>query len=78
MNPMDFMLWLSEEMETRDWDSGILGTQIGLGLNFLFLILRANSSNKQAGDDVFSDDTPGGWLSILVSFFFITGFPWEV
>jgi hypothetical protein len=73
LNPMDFLLWLSEEMETRDWDSGLVGTQLGLGLNFLFLIVRANSGSKQASDDIFGDDGSSGWLSMLVSLSHILG-----
>jgi hypothetical protein len=68
LNPMDFLLWLSEEIETRDWDSGLVGTQLGLGLNFLFLVVRANSGgSKQASDDIFGDDSSSSWLSMLVS-----------
>ncbi|OAA43590.1 hypothetical protein NOR_04165 [Metarhizium rileyi] len=66
LNPMDFLLWLSEEIETRDWDSGLVGTQLGLGLNFLFLLVRANSGSKQASDDIFGDDSSSSWLSILI------------
>lgn len=67
LNPMDFLLWLSEELETRDWDSTSAGTQLGLGLNFVFLIARANSSSSSSKDDVFSDDNGSGWLSFFVS-----------
>ncbi|KHN96037.1 uncharacterized protein MAM_06142 [Metarhizium album ARSEF 1941] len=66
LNPMDFLLWLSEEIETRDWDSGLVGTQLGLGLNFLFLLARANSGSKQASDEIFGDESPSRWLSVLV------------
>ncbi|KID85433.1 hypothetical protein MGU_07295 [Metarhizium guizhouense ARSEF 977] len=66
LNPMDFLLWLSEEIETRDWDSGLVGTQLGLGLNFLFLVVRANSGSKQASDDIFGDDGSSRWLSMLI------------
>lgn len=68
LNPMDFLLWLSEEIETRDWDSGLVGTQLGLGLNFLFLLVRANSGSKPASDDIFGDESSSSWPSILVSF----------
>lgn len=67
LNPMDFLLWLSEEMETRDWDSKIIGSQMGLGLNFVFLLARANSGASTADDDIFSDDTSTGWVALLVS-----------
>ncbi|KAH7145880.1 hypothetical protein B0J13DRAFT_330066 [Dactylonectria estremocensis] len=66
LNPMDFLLWLSEELETRDWDSTSAGTQLGLGLNFVFLIARANSASSSSSDDVFSDDNGSGWLSFFV------------
>ncbi|WZH41582.1 uncharacterized protein QYS62_002535 [Fusarium acuminatum] len=67
MNPMDFLLWLSEELETRDWDSATAGTQMGLVMNFLFLLARANSSSSTKSDDVFSDETSSGWLTFFVS-----------
>ncbi|CEI40493.1 hypothetical protein FVEN_g1634 [Fusarium venenatum] len=66
MNPMDFLLWLSEELETRDWDSATAGTQMGLAMNFLFLLARANSGSSTKSDDIFSDDTSSGWLSFFV------------
>lgn len=68
LNPMDTLLWLSEEMETRDWDSKQLGTQIGIGLNFLFLVARANYGSNSKSDDVFSEEDGGsGWVSWIVS-----------
>lgn len=67
INPMDFLLWLSEELETRDWDSATVGTQTGLAMNFLFLLARANSGSTTKSDDIFSDDTSSGWLSFVVS-----------
>jgi hypothetical protein len=66
LNPMDFLLWLSEEMETRDWDSKAAGTQIGVALNFLFLLARANSGSIVPSDDIFRDDNSSGWLTLLV------------
>ncbi|KAG5989413.1 hypothetical protein E4U43_004504 [Claviceps pusilla] len=66
LNPMDFLLWLSEEIETRDWDSGLIGTQLGLGLNLLFLIVRANSGSEQASDDIFGDESSSSWPSLLM------------
>lgn len=67
LNPMDFLLWLSEEMETRDFDSRIAGTQLGLGLNFVFLLARANAGSSTSNDDIFSDDSGAGWVSYFVS-----------
>ncbi|KAI7766919.1 hypothetical protein LZL87_005219 [Fusarium oxysporum] len=65
INPMDFLLWLSEELETRDWDSASVGTQMGLAMNFVFLLARTNSGSTPS-DDIFSDETSSGWLSFLV------------
>lgn len=67
LNPMDFLLWLSEELETRDWDSKLIGTQIGIALNFTFLVARANSGLGTPSDDIFRDDISSGWVSFLVS-----------
>ncbi|KAF5589923.1 hypothetical protein FPANT_6161 [Fusarium pseudoanthophilum] len=66
INPMDFLLWLSEELETRDWDSASVGTQMGLAMNFAFLLARANSGSSTPSDDIFSDESSSGWLSFLV------------
>lgn len=61
------MLWLSEEIETRDWDSKHIATPIALGLHILLLVTRANSGSSFGGDDVFGDANNGAsWLSYLV------------
>lgn len=69
LNPWDFFLWLSEEIETRDIGSKSLGTQLGLGLNFVFLVARANGAYTTGSsyDDVFSDFEGSGWLGYIVS-----------
>ncbi|KAI2635054.1 hypothetical protein GGS21DRAFT_90290 [Xylaria nigripes] len=77
LNPMDFLLWLSEEIETHEWSSKTVGTQMGLAMNFLFLIARANSGGTRVADPVFDDgDSTGGWLSYLVGalVWFLIGF----
>ncbi len=66
LNPMDFLLWLSEELETRDWDSENAGTQLGLALNFVFLLARANSGSAPPADDVFGGEDKSLWLSLMV------------
>ncbi|KAL2754401.1 hypothetical protein ACRALDRAFT_1081453 [Sodiomyces alcalophilus JCM 7366] len=66
LNPMDFLLWLSEELETRDWDSKALGTQLGLAFNFAFLLARANSRESGDQDDVFSDVDSSNMTTYLV------------
>lgn len=69
LNPGDFLLWLSEEFETREWDSKQFGAPIALGLHVVFLIARANSgSSRNSGhDDVFGDASSGSsWLTYIV------------
>ncbi|ROW14548.1 hypothetical protein VPNG_03221 [Cytospora leucostoma] len=63
LDPWDLFLWLSEEIETRDLGSKSLGTQLGVALNFIFLISRANGAHSTDVDDVFSDSTGSGWLT---------------
>lgn len=72
LNPMDALLWLSEEMETRDWDSAQLGTQLGLGMNFVFLLARANHGSESANDDVFGEEQGRSWTSLIVSIIFFS------
>ncbi|KAI1806130.1 hypothetical protein F4811DRAFT_167876 [Daldinia bambusicola] len=66
LNPMDFLLWLSEEIETRDWDSKLVGTQMGVAMNFAFLLARANSGGSRAVDPVFEDGSVSGWFTFFV------------
>jgi hypothetical protein len=69
LNPYDFLLWLSEEFEGGDWEQleKNWALPIGIALNLVFLIARANSrsSGSKAFDDVFGDDdstSVRGWL----------------
>ncbi|KAI0014337.1 hypothetical protein F4779DRAFT_6509 [Xylariaceae sp. FL0662B] len=69
LNPMDFLLWLSEEIETSDWNSKVVGTQLGLAVNFAFLLARANSGGSRVADPVFEDGaTSSGWVIFFVGF----------
>lgn len=71
LNPWDFLLWLSEELNSDEWQDTLRewSTTIGVVLNFIFLIARANSTPTSNGDDVFADyDGFGsGWLAWFVS-----------
>lgn len=67
LNPLDLYLWLSEEVQTFDWDSKTFGTRFGLAANFIFFIARANSVGREDVDDVFSDTPTSGWVTYLVS-----------
>lgn len=69
LNPYDWLLWLSEEFEGGDWDQleKNWALPIGIALNVIFLIARANSRSggSQAFDDVFGDENSTslrGWL----------------
>lgn len=67
LNPMDFYLWLSEEIQTFNWDSKTFGTRFGLAANFIFLVARANARGaSDAADDVFGDAPANGWFTLLV------------
>ncbi|KAI9824042.1 MAG: hypothetical protein M1832_002110 [Thelocarpon impressellum] len=45
LNPWDFLLWLSEEVDSNDWDEfqRSYATPLGLVCNLVFLIARSNS-----------------------------------
>jgi hypothetical protein len=66
MNPMDVYLWLSEEIQTLDWDSKTFGTRFGLAANFVFLLARANSGGRQSVDDIFGDAPTSSWVTVVV------------
>ncbi|KAK7704921.1 hypothetical protein SLS64_008269 [Diaporthe eres] len=68
LDPWDYLLWLSEEIETRNFGSKSLGTQLGLALNFAFILARVYGSSSAGGDsdDIFSDSdstNSTGWLA---------------
>lgn len=67
-NPLDFLLWASEEFETRDWDQKRFATPAGFVLHLIFLIARVNSGgSRKYDDDVFGDHGSGsGWLAWFV------------
>ncbi len=78
LNMFDFLLWLSEQIDANDWEQfhRAYSTTIGVTLNIVFLIARANSggkaANRDALDDLFGDDFDDGriaWLGWLVRLF---------
>lgn len=72
LNPLDFLLWLWEEVDANDWDQfeKDWAFSAGVALNLVFLIARANSRSmsSKAADDVFGDDGGVPWLSWFVCF----------
>lgn len=68
----DYALWLSEEIETRNFGSKSLGNQLGVACNVVFILARVYGSYSADSDtdDIFSDDessTSSGWLAWFVS-----------
>lgn len=73
LSPLDFLLWLSEQLDANDWDQWRKewANPIGFLLNLVFLVARANTaySTRKGGDDVFGDEiayTP--WLPWFAAF----------
>jgi hypothetical protein len=71
LDPWDFLLWLSEELNSDEWQENLKdwSTVIGVTCNFVFLVARANSAPSTNGDDVFADYESrlgSGWLAWLV------------
>lgn len=67
LDPVDWFFTLAEIFETNDLDSKSLGTTLGLGCNFVYLLARANSGRKSKNvDDVFGDSGSAGWLGWFV------------
>lgn len=76
LNPWDFLLWLSEEINSNEWEEACRAwsTPAGIVINVLFMLARANVGNTSSfgrgGDDVFGDydERHGtGWLAWFVS-----------
>lgn len=71
-DPWDYVLWLSEEFETRNFGSKSLGNQLGVACNLLFVLARVYGSYSadSGNDDIFSDtesSTSSGWLAWFAS-----------
>lgn len=71
LNPLDFLLWLSEKLDSSDWEQWQRDRAIPIGilLNVVFVIARANSGfgTRSRRDDVFGEDVGfTGWLSWFV------------
>ena len=70
-DPWDYLLRVSEELDSGDWEQWLQDWSIPLGtaLNLVMLIARANSGRSSRGaDDVFGDDMlTSSWMTWLVS-----------
>lgn len=72
LNPWDFLLWASEELNGNDWGDihKRWAVPIGIVLNVVFMMARANARSSRGGDDVFADyheRRGSGWLAWVVS-----------
>jgi hypothetical protein len=70
LDPYDFLLWLSEALESSGWEE--TGQEwaipIGIVLNLIFMIARSNSQTNLRNYDLVFDDPPTtGFLAWLVS-----------
>jgi hypothetical protein len=71
LDPMDWLMWASEELNSSDWEEFAQGyaTPIGLAMNLLFVIAKANAKSSNARvDDVFGEyRARSGWFKWFVS-----------
>ncbi|KAF2725937.1 hypothetical protein K431DRAFT_259789 [Polychaeton citri CBS 116435] len=79
LDPYDFLLWLSEELNDDTLDEWLndWATPVGVGLNFLFVLARGASqpTDPRGADEVFGDieDRKGsGWYSGIATFLVYT------
>jgi len=74
LDPGDFLLWLSEELNDDAYDDWLKAwaTPLGIGMNILFILARGASKQgaPRGRDDVFGDfdgKRGSGWFAWLVS-----------
>ena len=74
LDPGDFLLWLSEELNDDAHEDFLnsWATPIGIALNILFILARGSSNpgDSRGSDDVFGDidgKRGSGWFAWLVS-----------
>lgn len=77
LHPGDWLLWISEELETKDWDNKQLGNTSALLFHILLLFAKINVGTSQGSpDDVFGDENPSfrwvGWLASLTVYLLST------
>lgn len=77
LHPGDWLLWISEELETKDWDNKHLGNTLALVFHLLLLLAKINNVTSQgSSDDVFGDEKPRfrwvGWLASLTVYLLST------
>lgn len=69
LNVYDFLLSVSEGIESYGWDQveKAWAAPIGVAFNLIFLISRANVGKRSKSyDDVFGESTGSGWAASIV------------
>lgn len=70
LNIYDWLLWLSEEIESYGWDQveKTWALPIGFVSNLIFIIARANAGKQSRSyNDVFGESSGPGWAVAIVS-----------
>jgi len=68
LDPWDWLMWVSEELNSNDWEefANSYAFSLGVGMNVLFMIAKANMGRTTGGsvDDVFGEyqKSSTGWF----------------
>lgn len=64
IDPWDWLMWASEELNTSDWEEFAknYSLALGFGMNFVFVIGQANASGGPDGGDVLVSTRGPGWF----------------
>lgn len=66
IDPSDWLIWISEELNSSDWEdfAQTYALYIGFGANIAFVIAQANSgaSSSYDADNVFKEVSGPGWM----------------
>jgi hypothetical protein len=66
LDPSDWLIWISEELTSSDWDAfaSAYAPYLGFAANLLFVLAQANSGASTASDDdgVFTEVQGPGWI----------------
>jgi hypothetical protein len=71
LDPWDWLMWASEELNSNDWDdfTKSYATTMGFTANVIFILAKANAGrSSSARDDVFAEGkvSSSGWLKWFV------------
>ncbi|CAO2652985.1 Nn.00g023960.m01.CDS01 [Neocucurbitaria sp. VM-36] len=71
-DPSDWLIWISEELNSSDWDefASSYALYVGFGANLLFIIAQANSGASTSysdSDGVFTEVSGPGWIKWMLN-----------